>query len=145
MVGGGTEFAQYGIDETTKFVTSQSPDPITRTFNSNLDLFKFSAFSRISTNLSGILLSASLRFDGSNYNQAMSQIWNQPTVSLSASVPVSRNLFFNMNAGQFHQLPSYSILGFRGANNELVNQNRVEYIRNQMLAFDCVCILLCFD
>ncbi len=134
MVGGGTEFAQYGIDETTKFVTSQSPDPITRTFNSNLDLFKFSAFSRISTNLSGILLSASLRFDGSNYNQAMSQIWNQPTVSLSASVPVSRNLFFNMNAGQFHQLPSYSILGFRGANNELVNQNRVEYIRNQMLA-----------
>lgn len=134
LVGGGTEFAQYGIDETTKFVTSQSPEPITRSFVSNLDLFKFSAFSRVSTNYSGVLLSASLRFDGSNYNQSMAQIWNQPTVSLSASVPVSRNLFFNMNAGQFHQLPSYSILGYRGINNELVNKDRVEYIRNQMLA-----------
>ena len=132
LLGGGTEFAQYGIDETTKFVTSQGL--LERAFVSNLDLFKFSAFSRVNTNISGILLSASLRFDGSNYNTSMSQIWNQPNISLSASVPLTRELFFNMNAGQFHQLPSYSILGFRGVNNEMVNKDRVTYIRNQMVA-----------
>ena len=132
LLGGGTEFAQYGIDETNRFVTSQGLQE--RAFVSNLDLFKFNAFSRISTDFNGTLLSASLRFDGNNYNTSMSQFWNQPTISLSASIPLSSSLFFNMNAGQFHQLPSYSILGFRGVNNDLVNQNRVNYIRNQMVA-----------
>lgn len=133
LVGGGTEFAQYGIDEQNKFVTSQGL--IERSFISNLDLFKFSAFSRMATTTeNGILLSASLRFDASNYNERMQQFWNQPTISLSASVPLSRDFFFNANVGQFHQLPSYSILGYRNNANEVENRNRTEYIRNQMVA-----------
>lgn len=133
LMGGGTEFAQYGIDETSKFVTSRGL--IERKFVSNLDIFKFSLFSRASTTLdNGTLLSASLRFDASNYNSNMSNLLNQPTISLSASVPVVEDLFFNVNVGQFHQLPSYSILGFRDSNNRLANVDRVAYIRNQMVA-----------
>ncbi len=133
LVGGGSEFAQYGVDVFNRFVTSQGL--FERAFKSNLDLFKFNAFSRVSTTLNGgTLLSASLRFDGSNYNTSMLQLWNQPTISLSASVPIAEDLFFNINAGQFHQLPNYSILGFRDTNNALANQDRTTYMRNRMIA-----------
>ncbi len=133
LLGGGTEFAQYGIDESSKFVTSRGL--IQRKFISNLDLFKYHLFSRVSTTLGdGILLSASLRFDGSTYNSSMQNLLNQPTVSLSASIPIVRDLFFNVNVGQFHQLPSYSILGYRDSSNQLANLNRVNFIRNQMIS-----------
>ena len=132
MFGGGTEFAQYGIDNTNRFVTVAGPQE--RMFVSNLDLFKYSAFGQFSRSFSGTLVSASMRLDGSSYNSHMQNPLNQPTISLSTSVPLSRRIFFNANVGQFHQLPTYSILGFRNDQNELDNLDRTKYIRNRMVS-----------
>jgi hypothetical protein len=43
-------------------------------------------------------------------------------------------LYVNANIGQFHQLPSYTILGYRNNSNALDNKDRVDYIRNRSAA-----------
>jgi hypothetical protein len=73
--------------------------------------------------------------DGNTFNKEMQNVLNQPTASVSASLPTKVDgLFFNANVGQFTQLPSYTILGYRNAAGELDNLNRVKYIRNRMVA-----------
>ncbi len=132
LVGAGTEFAQYGVDNAFKVITPNGLQDIE--FSSNLDLFKYNAFGRMSGSFDGgTLVSASLRFDGSNYGANTANLFTQPTISISLSHPIIKNLFLNANVGQFHQLPNYSILGYL-ENGELSNQDRVRYIKNQMVA-----------
>jgi hypothetical protein len=131
MVGGGSEYAQYGIDNIANIVTPFGVQKID--FESNLEGFKYSAFGRISGDFKGTLISGGLRFDGANYGKNTRNPLGQPTVSLSASVPVAKNIYFNANIGQFHQLPTYSIIGYR-VGNALVNRDRIDYIRNRMVA-----------
>ena len=132
LIGAGTEFAQYGVDNAFKVVTPIGLQDIQ--FTSNLELFKYNAFGRFSGSFNGgTLLSASLRVDGSSYGENTVNPFTQPTVSISLSHPLTRNLFLNANLGQFHQLPNYSILGYL-ENGTLSNQDRVKYIRNQMVA-----------
>ncbi len=132
LVGAGTEFAQYGVDNAFKVITPNGLQDIE--FSNNLDLFKYNAFGRMSGSFDGgTLVSASLRFDGSNYGINTANLLTQPTISISLSHPITRNLFLNANVGQFYQLPNYSILGYL-ENGELSNQDRVKYIKNQMVA-----------
>ncbi len=132
MLGAGSEFSQYGIDNEFKVV---SPAGIRNVaFKNNLDLFKYNAFARISGNVfSNTALSASVRVDGNNYNNEMANPLNQPTFAVATSTQLSKRLFFNTNLGQYHQLPTYSILGYRESN-ILQNKERTSYIRNQMVS-----------
>ena len=63
-------------------------------------LVKYGLFGRAGTSVgNGVLLNAGLRFDGSNYNSEMAALWRNPSLSLSASIPLAVNWYFNANAG----------------------------------------------
>lgn len=138
LVGGGLEYAQYGIETYNKVVVPTSVNPsgiLEVNINNGIELFKYNTFLRATKNILslGTTVSASARFDGASFGSELKNPLKQPTISISTSTPLSKRLFFNMNVGQFHQLPAYSVLGYRSAGN-LVNKDRVKYIRNRMAA-----------
>lgn len=140
LTGAGLEYVQFGVDNKAKILIPGAPGSAGTiqdiAFNSQLDLAKYSGFVRAYRNVMGSgTLSFAGRLDGNSYNKQMQNVLNQPTVSVSASLPTAVNgLFLNANIGQFTQLPSYTILGYRNAAGELDNLNRVKYIRNRMVA-----------
>lgn len=140
LAGAGLEYVQFGVDNKAKILIPGAPGSAGTiqdiAFNSQLDLAKYSGFVRAYRNVMGSgTLSFAGRLDGNSYNKQMQNVLNQPTVSVSASLPTAVNgLFLNANIGQFTQLPSYTILGYRNAAGELDNLNRVKYIRNRMVA-----------
>ena len=138
LMGGGTEFVQFGVDNKAKVLIPGAPGSVGTVkdvqFHSLLELFKYSGFVRGYRNVMGTgTLSFAGRFDGNSYNKSMRNPFNQPTISVSASLPTAiSGLFFNSNLGQFTQLPSYTILGYRNAQGEFDNKDRVTYMRNQI-------------
>jgi hypothetical protein len=140
LAGAGLEYVQFGVDNKAKILIPGAPGSAGTiqdiAFNSQLNLAKYSGFVRAYRNVMGSgTLSFAGRLDGNSYNKQMQNVLNQPTVSVSASLPTAVNgLFLNANVGQFTQLPSYTILGYRNAAGELDNLNRVRYIRNRMVA-----------
>lgn len=140
LAGTGLEYVQFGVDNKAKILIPGAPGtPGTIqdiAFNSQLDLAKYSGFVRAYRNVMGSgTLSFAGRLDGNTYNKHMQNVFNQPTASVSASLPTAVNgLFLNANIGQFTQLPSYTILGYRNASGALDNLDRVKYIRNRMVA-----------
>ena len=140
LTGAGVEYVQFGVDNKAKILIPGAPGTagIVKdiAFNSQLNLAKYSGFVRAYRNVMGNgTLSFAGRLDGNSFNKEMQNVLNQPTASVSASLPTKVDgLFFNANVGQFTQLPSYTILGYRNAAGELDNLNRVKYIRNRMVA-----------
>ena len=140
LAGTGLEYVQFGVDNKAKILIPGAPGTAGTiqdiAFSTQLDLAKYSGFVRAYRNVMGNgTLSFAGRLDGNTYNKHMQNVLNQPTASVSASLPTPVNgLFFNANVGQFTQLPSYTILGYRNAAGELDNLNRVKYIRNRMVA-----------
>lgn len=138
--GAGLEYIQFGVNNKAKILipgASGSAGTIANiAFNSRLDLAKYSGFARAYRNVMGNgTLSFAGRLDGNTFNKEMQNVLNHPTLSVSASLPTKIDgLFFNANVGQFTQLPSYTILGYRNAAGGLDNQDRVKYISNRMLA-----------
>jgi hypothetical protein len=140
LTGAGVEYVQFGVDNKAKILIPGAPGTAGTVkdiaFNSQLNLAKYSGFVRAYRNVMGNgTLSFAGRLDGNTFNKEMQNVLNQPTASVSASLPTKVDgLFFNANVGQFTQLPSYTILGYRNAAGELDNLNRVKYIRNRMVA-----------
>jgi hypothetical protein len=140
LTGAGVEYVQFGVDNKAKILIPGAPGTagIVKdiAFNSQLNLAKYSGFVRAYRNVMGNgTLSFAGRLDGNTFNKEMQNVLNQPTASVSASLPTKVDgLFFNANVGQFTQLPSYTILGYRNAAGGLDNLNRVKYIRNRMVA-----------
>jgi len=140
LAGTGLEYVQFGVDNKAKILIPGAPGTAGTiqdiAFSTQLDLAKYSGFVRAYRNVMGNgTLSFAGRLDGNTYNKHMQNVLNQPTASVSASLPTLVNgLFFNANVGQFTQLPSYTILGYRNATGALDNQDRVKYIRNRMVA-----------
>ncbi|MFM2254584.1 MAG: hypothetical protein RLZZ47_73 [Bacteroidota bacterium] len=140
LTGAGLEYVQFGVDNKAKILIPGAPGTAGTVkdiaFSSQLNLAKYSGFVRAYRNVMGNgTLSFAGRLDGNTFNKEMQNVLNQPTASVSASLPTKVDgLFFNANVGQFTQLPSYTILGYRNAAGELDNLNRVKYIRNRMVA-----------
>jgi hypothetical protein len=140
LAGTGLEYVQFGVDNKAKILIPGAPGTAGTiqdiAFSTQLDLAKYSGFVRAYRNVMGNgTLSFAGRLDGNTFNKEMQNVLNQPTASVSASLPTKVDgLFFNANVGQFTQLPSYTILGYRNAAGELDNLNRVKYIRNRMVA-----------
>jgi hypothetical protein len=130
LSGVSLELAEYAVKTYNKI--SIPAGQIVVDFSSKLNVLKYAAFTRFYRTIGkGILLSAAARLDGSDYNSSTLNVLGQPGLSFSISVPVKQNFFFNANIGQFHQLPAYTVLGYRNGAGELLNKNTVQYIRCQ--------------
>jgi outer membrane receptor for ferrienterochelin and colicin len=129
-VGFGYEYARYRND-TYANVTIQG-FPVVIDYTSDLFLSKYAFFTQVSQSFFKERLNASfgLRMDGSNYSKTMANPLNQLSPSLSVNFRINESLALNANVSRFHQIPAYTILGYRNSAGDLVNkQNDIQYIR----------------
>lgn len=99
---------------------------------SRIGFGKFSVFGQVSKRFLNERLSTSfgLRTDFSNFAKSLMNPVDQISPMLSVSYDLTEKISISANVGRYHQLPSYTILGFRNQQNELVNRNNdVKYIR----------------
>lgn len=101
-------------------------------FNSKFNLHKYGAFANVSSTLfkDVMTIGAGIRFDGSSYNRSMAELWRQASPRVSLSFQLPQNIRLNMNAGYYHQLPGYTVLGYQDSMATLINQDRLTYMRN---------------
>ncbi|MBS1657999.1 MAG: TonB-dependent receptor [Bacteroidetes bacterium] len=107
-------------------------------FSSQLDFSKFAGFGQISYPFFDrrLITSFGLRTDFTNYDESMSNPLDQLSPRLSLTYNISDQFNLNFNAGIYHQLPPYTVMGYRSNDGELVNKtNNVSYITNKQLVF----------
>ncbi len=129
------QYAKYKVSTYQKIATQFDPNLVVN-FQSKLNFHSWGAFGQISRTLfnSRLTLSAGLRADGNSYSTQMANPLNQLSPRFSASYSISERFALNFNAGRYFQLPSYTVLGFRNAQGDLVNkQNGVKYINGNHL------------
>ncbi|MFN8299902.1 MAG: TonB-dependent receptor [Chitinophagales bacterium] len=130
-VGINYELARY-TNRSSFYTADFTSNGLTKVdFSTKYMLHKYGFFGTISQDLGGIVeLSFGLRMDGNNYNKNMAELWRQVSPRFSASVSITENLKINMNAGYYHQLPAYTLLGFKDTLDNFVNKDRLTYMRN---------------
>lgn len=128
--GGNYEYARYTT--TTQLSRNIDSTVISVDYSSKLKLQKYGLFTQVSKDFFDDKLSVALgvRFDGTNYNKKMANLFNQISPSFSISYAINKMIALNFNTGLYHQLPSYTTLGYRNNNGNLENKDRLNYIRN---------------
>lgn len=129
-IGVGYEFAKYFSDTYQKLTIFGQPTILD--FQSELNLHKYAAFSQLSRAFFNerLRVSLGLRADGTSYSAQMNNPFKQLSPMFSASFRLTENLAINTNVARYHQLPAYTILGYRDPAGTLVNQqNGVRYIQ----------------
>lgn len=127
--GGGYEYAKYTNSTFNKIVVNGTTETIN--FSSLFDIHKFSLFAQVSKSFFGRKLDLSLgvRSDFANYTSIMMNPLEQISPIFSLSYNINEQWSINANIGKYHQLPSYTILGYRDSMNNLANkENGLEYI-----------------
>ncbi len=125
----GSEFAKY--NNRTKQQLFVGDQLLNIDYQSDLQLFKYSASAQLSRNLLNdrLTLSAGLRTDANNYSTSMQNPIDQLSPRFSASYALSEKWAVTTNAGRYFQLPAYTTLGFRDNSGTLVNKdNDLKYI-----------------
>ncbi len=128
--GANYEFARYTTE--TALTRTIDTNLISVNYNSGLNIHKYGLFAQVSRSFfqEKLSLSVGLRLDGNSYNKEMANLFRQASPSFSASYAINKMFSLNFNTGMYHQLPSYTTLGFRNNAGELVNKDRLSYIRN---------------
>lgn len=127
--GISTELDQYDTDSYNNLYTNGIPTEISTT--SLLNIIRYGAFGSISKSVidERLTLTLGVRADGANYSSQTRNITNQISPRLSGSYQLLEPLSLNFNVGRYYQLPSYTMLGYKNANNELANKsNQIGYI-----------------
>lgn len=127
--GISTELDQYDTDSYNNLYTNGIPTEISTT--SLLNIIRYGAFGSISKSVidERLTLTLGVRADGANYSSQTRNIIDQISPRLSGSYQLIDPLSLNFNVGRYYQLPSYTMLGYKNANNELANKsNQIGYI-----------------
>ncbi len=127
--GISTELDQYDTDSYNNIYTNGIPTEISTT--SLLNIVRYGAFGSISKSVidERLTLTLGVRADGANYSSQTRNIIDQISPRLSGSYQLIDPLSLNFNVGRYYQLPSYTMLGYKNANNELANKsNQIGYI-----------------
>ena len=105
-----------------------------------LFIARYGAFASVSRSVANnrLLVSLGLRFDGNTYNSSMANALLQASPRLSLAYNITPVVHWNFNTGYYHELPAYTVMGYRDSTNQLVNQNRITYMR-------CVHVVTGFD
>jgi hypothetical protein len=122
-LGFGAEQAKYTNTTFQKIANSEGVSVVD--FSSELMMFKYGVFGQISKKYFHSKLGASLgfRLDGTDYDDEMRNPLNQFSPRVSLAYELTNKLTINASAGMYSQLPTYTILGYRDAENNLVNKN----------------------
>ena len=117
IIGSNLEDATYTNNTTQTFTVGNSI--ITGINNVNLHFIKYGAFTQISKTYFENKLTSSfgLRIDGNSFTDNANSHNLSPRLSLAYNL--NNKTSINSNIGRFHQLPSYTILGFENNGNYL--------------------------
>lgn len=129
-VGAGFQVVEY--TNTTYNRKEQNGQVVVIDFASKLPLFKYELFSQLSKSFFGerLSLSAGIRTDFNDYSSTMNNPLSQLSPRFSASWALTPKLRANFNVGRYYQLPAYTVMGYRNADNQLQNKiNNIKYIR----------------
>ena len=129
-IGFGLEQAKYLNTTFQKIANTEGVSVVD--FSSELAMFKYAVFGQISKKYFHSKLAASLgfRMDGTDYDAEMRNLLNQFSPRVSIAYSLTDKLTLNATAGIYSQLPTYTILGYRDAENRLVNKNNgLKYIQ----------------
>ncbi|NSW45061.1 MAG: TonB-dependent receptor [Bacteroidales bacterium] len=124
------EYATYDVNNYQKIFYSGQID--TLVFNSSLSLFKYGIYGQLSKNFLSERLSLSIgvRTDATPYSSSTHNPLKQLSPRVSASYELTEKWSINANWGNYYQLPSYTILGYKDKNGIFVNkQNGIRYIQ----------------
>ncbi len=102
--------------------------------DSDLNLLQYGLYLQGSTKILGdrVQISGGFRLDASDYSKNTTNPLEQFSPRFAVSYKVTDRFSINMNTGIYHQLPTYTALGFV-QNNDLVNQDNLRYIKNSHL------------
>jgi hypothetical protein len=123
------EYSRY-YNKTYNNITVQGA-PVIVDFESNLFLSKAAIFGQLSKGFINerLNLSLGLRSDVNTYSKSMMNPLEQLSPSLSVNYRINEQWALNGNVARYHQLPSYTILGYRNTAGTLVNkENDLKYI-----------------
>ena len=100
-------------------------------YTTKLFIEKYGIFSSVSKTVANnrLMLSLGIRFDGNTYNKSMANLFLQSSPRFSMSYNIADAVRWNFNVGYYHEMPAYTVLGYRDTTGALVNQNRVTYMR----------------
>lgn len=128
----GLGLEQSTYSNTTFKQQANSQGVTLKSFNSDLDMFKYAVFGQVSKSYldTKLGLSFGFRIDGNNYNTSMKNALNQFSPRFSASYTFTEKWSWNSSVGSYYQLPTYTTLGFRDNAGQLVNQQGLKYIRS---------------
>ncbi|MCF8368538.1 MAG: TonB-dependent receptor [Bacteroidales bacterium] len=120
--GAGLNYSQYTNRTFQQVFNTQSE---TINYNSELNIFNWSAFGQVSKSIlkERLTLSLGLRMDANNYSESMSNMLDQFSPRFSASYALTEKFSINFNTGRYYQRPAYTTLGFRDNEGMLVNKN----------------------
>lgn len=110
----------------------ENNEPASINYRSELGMVKWGTFGSVSHVFydGDLTLSAGFRLDANNYSSYMSNPLKQFSPRGSLSYRLTSSISFNVAAGRYFQLPAYTTLGYRDANDVLKNQlNGIKYIR----------------
>jgi hypothetical protein len=135
--GGGYEFVKYN-NTTYQKQSDPAGNVFLVNFSSDIAFSKFAGFAQISYPFFDrrLVTSFGLRTDFSDYDESMSNPLSQISPRLSLTYNINDQFNLNFNTGIYHQLPPYTVMGYRSNEGELVNkENNISYISNQQLVF----------
>ncbi len=129
------EHARYSNNTFNRIATREGP--VTRRFETELNINKWSLFGQASTRLfdERLLLSLGVRADANDYSDAMNSLFDQVSPRFSAAYYLSESVSLNFNSGLYYQLPSYTVMGYRDSESgALTNKDKgLKYIRTTHL------------
>lgn len=131
--GAGIELARYKNNTYQRVFIPTATDTLKEIeYNSELNLFKYSAFGQISRSFiqERLMVSAGIRSDANSYSDQMSNLLKQLSPRVSASYMLNEKLMATFNVGRYFQLPAYTTLGYRNFEGDLTNKlNGLRYIQ----------------
>ncbi|WP_409034861.1 TonB-dependent receptor [Phocaeicola plebeius] len=98
-------------------------------YHTDLSLWRWGMFASVDYAAPDKSFTASMgvRTDGNNYSDKMKELWRQLSPRLSVFYRLVEGLTLSGHVGLYYQLPSYTVLGFKGEEGEYVNRH-LDYI-----------------
>ena len=130
--GVGAEYVKYGNTNYNQIALPNGTNQIID-FDANINFFKYGLFGQVSRTLlnDDLTLSVGTRFDGNTYSSGMQNLLKQYSPRVSVSYKLNDRINLNANTGIYHQLPSYTMMGYRDSSGRYINrENNLRYIKN---------------
>lgn len=98
---------------------------------SAIEFFKYGLFGQVSKNVFNdrLLISLGVRSDMNSFTQDGNNPLNTISPRLSLAYHVAKRIDINASVGRYFKIPTYTNLGYRDVNNELVNRS-MKYIQS---------------